>query len=276
MRGSLYIAGSIIPSLCLPLLAKMAKRYVICPYYHTVSDTPLPHLHSLYKPRSINEFKADLDWLLAHYKPIKWSDIDYYEQTKQPAFCLTFDDGFKEFYTIVAPILIEKRIPCVCFLNSAFLDNQAMLERCKKALAQKNIDWQQYLRAQQPYMTYKQVKELQEQGLEFGSHSVSHPHYEELNYDEQLAQSLDCDKVLREHQLLPHRLFSFPFGQGHLDTLELVLQTGTHEAVFGTGNMRPAPRNMYNRIWMENTHASARSIVFGEYLREIAHRLLHD
>lgn len=258
-------------------LQRAAQRFVVCPYYHTVSDTPLPHINPLYRHRTIAQFREDLDWLLAHYKPIQWYEIDAYERAQKPAFCLTFDDGLKEFYTIVAPILEEKKIPCVCFLNSAFVDNKGLMFRYQETLQKQGIDWQQYLRDEQPYMTSAQIRELQARGFVFGTHSVDHPYYETLSRNEQLTQTLDCDRTLRAQFALPHRLFAYPFGQDGLDSTALKLAAGTHEAVFGTYNMRPCvSRNMYNRIWMEGGTFPASDIIHGEYLREIAHRMLHD
>lgn len=258
-------------------LQRAARRFVVCPYYHTVSDTPLPHIRPLYRHRTIAEFKADLDWFLAHYTPIRWDEIDDYERAQKPAFCLTFDDGLKEFYTVVAPILEEKKIPCVCFLNSAFVDNKALMFRYQEALRKQGIDPQQYLLNEQPYMTSAQIRDLQARDFMFGSHSVDHPYYETLSWDDQLTQTLTCDRALREQFNLPHRLFAYPFGQGGLDRTALKLAAGTHEAVFGTANMRPcAARNMYNRIWMEDAAFPASDIIHGEYLREIAHQRLHD
>jgi hypothetical protein len=42
------------------------------------------------------------------------------------AFMLSFDDGFREMHDIVAPILREKGVPAVFFLNSGFIDNRRL------------------------------------------------------------------------------------------------------------------------------------------------------
>ncbi|MBO6305913.1 MAG: polysaccharide deacetylase family protein [Paludibacteraceae bacterium] len=276
MRHLFYITGSIIPSVALARLQKAAKRYVVCPFYHAVSDKPLPHISPLYRHRTEQEFRADLDWLMEHYEPIRWSDIDRYEKEERPAFCLTFDDGLKEFYTIVAPILEEKKIPCVCFLNSTFIDNRDLMFRYKDALTRQHIDWRRFLEEEQPYMTYAQIRELQQRGFEFGSHSINHPHFYTLPLNEQLNEAVGCEKELEKHIHLPHRLFSFPFGQEHLDSVSIKVHQGTHELVFGTENMRPGGANLVNRIAMDGTAFSARAVITGEYLREIAHQQLHD
>ena len=265
-----------LPEDSIPWLQQTARRYVICPFYHAVSDTPLPHISPLYRHRTEQEFRADIEWLLAHYEPIHWYQIDAYERAHKPAFCLTFDDGLKEFYTIVAPILEEKRVPCLCFLNSAFVDNKDLMFRYKEALTKQGINWKQFLHDEQPYLTFEQIQDLQSRGFEFGCHSIDHPHLYTLSLNEQLTQALGCHEYLKAHISVPHRLFSIPFGQEQLDPVSVHVLQGTHEAVFGTANMRPGGTNLYNRISMDDTDASAKNIIVGEYLREIAHRWLHD
>lgn len=277
MRTAFYIASRLFSACDEKKWQQAAKQFVICPYYHVVSDEILPHVRPLYPYRTVAQFRADLDWLLAHYTPIRWSEIETCRAAQKPAFCLTFDDGLKEFYTVVAPILEEKGVPCVCFLNSAFIDNKDLMFRYKEALQQQGIDWRTYLKDKQPYMTSAQIRDLMKRGFEFGSHTTDHLHLDALPLSEQLTQSLDCDAALKKQFGLPHRLLALPFGQGHLSETALKAQQGTHEAVFGTANMRPAKGNLYNRIWMEDTSFKARDILHGEYLREIAHRTIrHD
>ena len=126
-------------------------------------------------------------------------------------------------------------------------------------------------------MTSQQILDLQARGFEFGSHSIDHPHFDTLPLMDQLSQTIESFKDLKRKFVLPHRLFSYPFGQGALDSIALKVHCGSNEVVFGTANMRSARLlNMYNRIWMEDTAMSAETIIRGEYWREIAHRLLHD
>jgi len=125
-------ASSSIP---LKLLIKLSQRSNIFPFYHTVSDQDLVHIKHLYKIKSLNEFENDLDFLLKHYTPLDYCD---YKQSilgqrkiKKRTFLLTFDDGLREFDDHIAPILLRKGIPAICFLNSAFIDNKELFYRHK-------------------------------------------------------------------------------------------------------------------------------------------------
>ncbi len=103
-----------------------------------VCDVAPSYVDLLYKPRSVAKFKTDLDAFLTHYKPISLADIIAInkgeKELTEPSFHLTFDDGLSNFKDIVAPILLEKRIPATVFLNTDFVDNKALFYRYKANL----------------------------------------------------------------------------------------------------------------------------------------------
>lgn len=304
MRRPLYKFAS-LSHLPLPWLLQQSGRYVVCPYYHIVSDKNLPYIKHLYRYRDVDTFCKDLDYLQQHFRPISWREIDEAEEAHIPSFCLTFDDGMKEAYTTIAPILLERHIPAVFFLNSAFVDNNQLFYRYKvsliieeglkrgktaawkqqmlalqyadqpqiDAIAQSlGLDFDDFLHSEQPYLTYQQIQELQAAGFEFGGHTVDHPHLYQLTDSEQQWQVTACMQQLKQHIHLPNNLFAFPFGQELLSHSALQnLQEGM-DAVFGTANLTSATPPLYNRVWMEGVDYPAKDIIRGEYLRAIIKR----
>jgi peptidoglycan/xylan/chitin deacetylase (PgdA/CDA1 family) len=115
-----------------------AAEACLLPYYHMVSDAPVPHVSPLYRFRSVAEFTADLDYFLRQRAALTLEEfIDSVRQTGAPprgSFLLTFDDGFREMSDIVAPILKAKGVPAVFFLTSSTLDNQQLCHHQKIAL----------------------------------------------------------------------------------------------------------------------------------------------
>jgi peptidoglycan/xylan/chitin deacetylase (PgdA/CDA1 family) len=99
---------------------------LVVPFYHVVSDDRVPHISHLYRFRTIAEFNDDLEFLLRHFQPVSLADIvdalNRVRALKKASFHLTFDDGFKEVFDIVAPILQSAGVPATFFLNTAFLD----------------------------------------------------------------------------------------------------------------------------------------------------------
>ncbi len=119
-------------------LIGISGQKFILPCYHLVSDDYLPHIANLYKYKDVKSFRSDLDFFLKYYKPVDLPQlINLVKNNKKPgsnSFFLSFDDGLSEFYSIIAPILLEKGIPATCFLNSAFIDNNDIFFRYKASI----------------------------------------------------------------------------------------------------------------------------------------------
>jgi len=127
--------GKLFPA---SLLLNITKQQFIAPFYHIISDENVPHVQHLYPVKGIKKFIQDLDFLLKLYEPIDYPAFQelvlHKKNVAKRSFLLTFDDGLKEFHEVIAPILIQKGIPAVCFLNSAFIDNKALFFRHKASL----------------------------------------------------------------------------------------------------------------------------------------------
>jgi len=236
----------------LTILKKIANHSFVAPFYHTISDDYLPHAAQLYKVKTIQQFKDDLDYLLKHFNPISLQDLHQYiqqhAQLPKNRFFLSFDDGFAECETIIAPILKQKGIPATFFVNSAFVDNRNLMYRCKASLLvnqlvegkeddigkqalafqmmqvtydnpqpfmyfgkQLNVSFKNYLRKKQPYLSSKQIKNLYKQGFDIGSHSHDHPWFRDISYEQQERQVTRSLRTLRS--IVPSiSSFSFPFS----------------------------------------------------------------
>lgn len=234
-------------------LIKATGQKLFLPFYHIVSDEDLPHVKHLYPVRSVKQFKADLEFLLKYYKPvgveelIQWANTG--QQIKKNSFFLSFDDGLREMYDIVAPILERKGIPAAFFVNTAFVDNQDLFFRYKASLlidtmlkeavneeqvfqanrlltlkypstdilgmlAQAfNLSFEEYLREKRPYMTTEQLHDLKKRGFHIGAHSIDHPLYSGISLHEQLRQTGESLQWLGEKGLSNYNLFAFPFTE---------------------------------------------------------------
>lgn len=111
---------------------------LLFPYAHIISDTVPLHVRHLHDVPSMTKFKSDLDFLCLRYRALQLSDLEGIAQCrdKRPArsFVLSFDDGMREIYDVIAPILREKGIPALFFLNSSTIDNKQLMWRHKVSL----------------------------------------------------------------------------------------------------------------------------------------------
>lgn len=92
------------------------------PCGHIVSDVNPPHVRHLFSAPNIAKFKTDLDFLCQRYRPLQLSELDRIRglhDNKVPACCflLSFDDGLREAYDVIAPILRNKGIPAIFFFE---------------------------------------------------------------------------------------------------------------------------------------------------------------
>lgn len=284
---------------------KFSNRPVIFPFYHIVCNDAPPHIKHLYKTKSPDEFERDLDFLLKHFKPISFDEYLSTDYFKKPAMVLSFDDGLCEFADIAAPILLRKGVPAINFLNSNFIDNNDLFYRYKASLlidylkadktttqqilsigyndrflldemAQKaGLDYDMYLNTSHPYLTTSQIESLASQGFKFGSHSLSHPLYEQISEKEQITQTLDCINNLSNISgVLNH--FSFPFTDNgvKISFFDYVYSHGV-DYTFGTAGLKDdvLQRNI-QRIPMEQEQYTAQSIIYGEYCYCLLRQLL--
>jgi peptidoglycan/xylan/chitin deacetylase (PgdA/CDA1 family) len=135
MKPFFYTSSRFLGFVPINLLIRITGQKIIFPFYHLVSDEDVVHVKHLYHVRKVKEFERDLEFLLRHYRPIGIHDfMQQLEEKKtpvKPCFLLSFDDGLREFHDVVAPILLKKGVPAVCFLNTAFIDNKELFFRYK-------------------------------------------------------------------------------------------------------------------------------------------------
>ena len=80
-----------------------------------------------------------------------------------------------------------------------------------------NINFEQYLKREKPYLSSKQIKNLHQEGFDIGSHSVDHPWFRDIDYPEQEQQITQSLTTLRNLVPLVNS-FSFPFSDDGITT----------------------------------------------------------
>ena len=132
LKKIFYNACSLLP---MSLFNSGGPAGLLLPYHHTVSNVELPHISHLYGYKNVQQFSQDLDFLLKHYTPVSVTEIATAVSNKKSlpknSFLLTFDDGFREVFDIIAPVLENKGVPAIFFINPAFIDNKELFYRCK-------------------------------------------------------------------------------------------------------------------------------------------------
>jgi len=272
----------------------MTRQKLILPFYHLVADESPIHVRNLYEAKSVKEFKDDLDFLLANYKAISLKElIEYTKGSKkitENVFHLTFDDGLKELYTVIAPILKEKNVPATFFICTDFIDNKSLFYRFKASILTEKYsakgvlsvpyqeakkieelgnvlgaDFESFLEKEQPYLTDNQIKELIAQGFTIGAHSQDHPLYNSISIEDQVAQTVKSVEELTNRFNLDYKVFSFPFTDDGVSEEFFSRIKNKVDLTFGTAGLKKDSISFnLQRIPMEQPY-SGKEIIKGEY-----------
>lgn len=135
LKNGFLRVSELIP---LSILKRISPIDIYLPYHHIVSNTTASHVSNLYQFKNEKQFENDLDYLLKNYNPILVDDLVAYVKNGQSispnSFLLTFDDGFRECATVIAPLLHRKGVPAIFFLNNNFIGNKKLFYRLKISL----------------------------------------------------------------------------------------------------------------------------------------------
>jgi peptidoglycan/xylan/chitin deacetylase (PgdA/CDA1 family) len=142
VRGARRAAGRILHAAPLhvaplALWRRLAPKADLGICYHLVSNHPVRHVKH-YRYLDTAAFEADLDYLAARFEIISYGELVRRRATggaqERDALILTFDDGFAECTTVVAPILRRRGLSCVFFVVTDLLDNQLLFRESAASL----------------------------------------------------------------------------------------------------------------------------------------------
>ncbi len=111
---------------------------VIC--YHYIHSEENPYLR---RGINITQFEEQLNYLNDHFKIIHFCDMSELE-TDRDLCIITFDDGLKECYTKVFPLLKQKNIKAVFFISSSVYEEKMMLTVQKAHILAHNLGSEEY------------------------------------------------------------------------------------------------------------------------------------
>ncbi len=102
------------------------KKQPIFPYYHLIKDTSRGHIKHLYPYKNVAQFIEDIDFIERNYVRLDPADL-LKGDLPENAYLFTFDDGLEEVYSVVFPILMERGIKAIFFINPNFVGDNAIL-----------------------------------------------------------------------------------------------------------------------------------------------------
>lgn len=170
-----------------------------------------------------------------------------------------FIDNKALFYRNKASILLERAkedlsrgVPCSLkgLVNRKGLENtdipSAILsipydrrEALDELAIRMGVDFDDYLGKFRPYLDSPQIRSLIGKGFAIGSHSIDHPLYADIGFEEQVRQTVESTRWVRETYDLPYGAFAFPHNDENVEErfYREIRASGQVDISFGTDGM---------------------------------------
>ena len=242
---------------------------ILC--YHNVNDQ-----EKKYTTVSISNFKNQMKFLNRNkYKTISLKDLvtsdnhdvipvrfkresrngspfeAFGDDRPNKKIAITFDDGWRDNYEYAFPILKQHGFQATIFL---------ITDRIGEA----------------GYLTREQIEEMSRHGIQFGSHSLSHPNLELISEAQKWREISDSRKKLQINFGLNIDFFCYPFGIYDSQSVDFVHKAG----YLGACSNRPGSNFKNEPAFLKRTEMGANDTLF-DFEKKIAgaydllHRGLH-
>lgn len=192
-------------------------RYKTSNLFYNNSDETVLVYHSIGKiDRRSDPYKISLDPLLFG------KQIEFLTHFKERNLTLTFDDGFKNFFENAFSFVLRYNIRTVLFVTTDFIDGKMSFN----AFFENNIDIQP--------LNWQQIREISDNGIEIGSHTLSHPNLTNLDRRAAEKEISDSKKKIEDMIGKKVRYFAYPFGsrQAFSDPVKQIVRDSGYERAY--------------------------------------------
>lgn len=209
--GSLAFSGQILKR---RLYSKQRKEIPILGY-HKVNDQC--ELDVLSVPAKL--FKEQMLFLAKRgYTTLCLDDLPLYYAGKLPLpnkpVVITFDDGHKDNYTYVYPVLKKYGFTATIFLISRLMGKEAIWEEANKR------------EETHPLLSWEEAREMSQDGITFGSHTCTHPHLTEVSPEQARCEITESKREIESGLKRPVNFFCYPFGDFNEQIRQMVKEAG--------------------------------------------------
>ena len=161
------------------------------PYYqiNTSPDVFAEHMKFLHKNNYLVITLAEAVKLLFNPQPATSNP-----QPSTRYVVLTFDDGYRDFYTEAYPVLQKYGFGATVFLPTEFIDDKGQKIKDKE------------------HLSWRDVRELHKDGINFGSHTVTHPKLKLLKREDIVYEIRQSRKIIEDKLGESIESFSCPYA----------------------------------------------------------------
>ena len=148
---------------------------------------------------------------------------------------ITFDDGFANNFDLAFPVLKQHSFTATFFITAKYAGTMPGWLQGKEGFRETSA---------YPIMSWDQIKELRQAGMEIGSHTISHPYLSKLPESEQEEEIRGSKEIIERHLKEKIAHFCYPYGDFDQRTVTLVRGAGYTTActtAWGINKTTPDP-----------------------------------
>lgn len=199
------------------MLSRYEQKKVPILLYHSISERAGPR----FKPFTISPalFSRHMEYLHQHgYTPITITEFiqarerGLHALPRRPVV-LTFDDGFADFYTHAFPILKQHNFAATLYVTTGYINDTSRWLRREGETTRCMLTWDQ-------------VVEISQGGIECGAHSHTHPQLDTIPLIMARYEIMGSKMILEQHLNQRITTFAYPYGYYTTITQRLVHEAG--------------------------------------------------
>jgi peptidoglycan/xylan/chitin deacetylase (PgdA/CDA1 family) len=167
--------------------------------YHSIADEAEAGVHPYYRTATTAMVFASQMENLHHSGFSVIDPTEAVRRFREPgaakkSVVITFDDGFRNFYTTAFPILNHYGFTATVYLPTAYIGQTRLSFKGKECL------------------TWNEVRELRKHGISFGSHTVTHPQLHDCNSGALRKEVADSKRMIEEQLGYVVHSFAYPYA----------------------------------------------------------------
>jgi peptidoglycan/xylan/chitin deacetylase (PgdA/CDA1 family) len=125
------------------------------------------------------------------------------------SFVITFDDGYQSVYEEAFSVLERYGMSATVFLTVG--DTKT----AKRGLRLPSM-------GERSMLSWKEIQEMQQAGIEFGAHTLTHPDLTHLSSDQVKAEVREAKSIIEDALSAPVTSFAYPYGRCNGRVREIV------------------------------------------------------
>lgn len=159
--------------------------------YHHVQPENLNMTNDL--TVTAENLEEQLQYIKKNYNTLFFKELEN-KKNLENKLILTFDDGFYNNLQYLLPLLEKYQLKATIFITTNFIQER-------------------YITHEKKFMSFEEIRLLNNQLIEIGLHSHSHKNYSEISTTEVKQDLLKNKEILKEYNINFSNILAYPYGK---------------------------------------------------------------